>query len=282
MAEKEKKPEPETDLYLRMDNWDEEQITKELKGELLTRLVYEVEGHHALSWLGVKELARYMSKRGEPLSIEEVRHEETADSYIFFAKAVNLSTGMSLWGCFEQSKQMSIKEYDKRGRVIGRKDVDDRFALPKGLSKAQRNALRGLEPEQMVANMIGAYLRVIKKKPALKGKPESLVSTFKEMEAKRKGAVGPEKEKREEITVTPAAVAKAMETDAALDDMAREDPAVEAELKEEEEPAEEELECPVCHKKMKSKAGLEVHLKLTPCGQKEEEGEVQSGGEESS
>lgn len=130
-----------------MEAKDEEQILTELKGGFLEEFVYsfpqggkQVTG---LSWAGVKEVARQVGG----IVIEEMKIMESEDrkSYRVLARAKDLKTKNVIFGVAEQSKIF-----------LGRPDS---FALPKAVSKAQRNAIRALIPEVFIKKMMSEKLR---------------------------------------------------------------------------------------------------------------------------
>jgi len=141
------------DVMETFDKLDEHQAIAELKGEYLEQYVYsfkdkgvEVKG---LSLMGVRETAREMNKRGfakiavserEPIVIE-------TDNYIevrIYAK--DDLNGGGYWGIKRQQKFFSTGS-------------ENRFAIEQALSKAQRNAIRGLISEPFVKEMIAEYLK---------------------------------------------------------------------------------------------------------------------------
>jgi hypothetical protein len=152
------------DVFAKMDRMDEEQILAELKGEVLEQMVYVVgKGQNrikSLSWAGVKTVALSQAAKGQPISIEDVKVNETEKGYTAMAVAKNLKTGECRWGVAEQRLKMEVKERGPDGRPTGKMlEVDDPFALPKVFSKAQRNAMRALLPETEVATMIDTWLQ---------------------------------------------------------------------------------------------------------------------------
>ncbi len=141
------------DVMETFDKLDEHQAIAELKGEYLEQYVYsfkdkgvEVKG---LSLMGVRETAREMNKRGfakiavserEPVVIENDKYIEVR---IYAKDELN---GGGYWGIKRQQKYFSTGS-------------ENRFAIEQALSKAQRNAIRGLIPEPFVKEMIAEYLK---------------------------------------------------------------------------------------------------------------------------
>jgi len=142
-----------------MERKDEEQILAELKGHYLEEFVYSFE--HAgrrvigLSWAGVKECAYRMGG----IDVVDCRVEDKGDYWLVLAKAVDRTTGSGRYGISTQPKKMNLKDGSEQ---------EDLFSLPKALSKAQRNAIRGLIPEQYIKTFLDHYLqekRIIEAKP---------------------------------------------------------------------------------------------------------------------
>ena len=157
-TEREGKPESYEEFAI-MERKDEEQILAELKGHYLEEFVYSFE--HAgrrvigLSWAGVKECAYRMGG----IDVVDCRVEDKGDYWLVLAKAVDRTTGSGRYGISTQPKKMKLKDGSEQ---------EDLFSLPKALSKAQRNAIRGLIPEQYIKTFLDHYLqekRIIEAKP---------------------------------------------------------------------------------------------------------------------
>ena len=127
-----------------MEKKDENQILAELQGAYLDKFVYSFKQGNkdvvGISWAGIKEIAYRI---GEIDTVIE-KYEETEDSYIFIVKATNKGVGSRL-GVSQQPKQFS------NGKL-------DPFALQKALSKAQRNAIRGVIPEATIEQYLKTFM----------------------------------------------------------------------------------------------------------------------------
>jgi len=126
-----------------MEHKDEDQILAELQGAYLDKFVYsfkqgsqEVVG---ISWAGIKEIAYRI---GEIDTVIE-KYEETEDSYVFIVKATHKGVGSRL-GVSQQAKNYGNGKPDP-------------FALQKALSKAQRNAIRGVIPEATLEQYLNKF-----------------------------------------------------------------------------------------------------------------------------
>jgi len=123
------------DEFQIMEAKDEDQILAELQGSFLKKFVYsfKVGGRPVtgISWAGIKEIAY----RLKGIDTEIQKFEETETHYIFIVKATNKDVGSRL-GVSNQPKMSKGKP--------------DQFALQKALSKAQRNAIRGVIPEATI------------------------------------------------------------------------------------------------------------------------------------
>lgn len=136
------------------DKLDETQALAELKGASLQEYVYsffdkgsgvKVTG---LSLVGVRETVREMNKRGfarTGISDKAPIINETEDYIEIQTYAKDELNGGGYWGIKRQNKKYST-------------GATNRFCMEQALSKAQRNALRGLIPEPFVKEMIATYL----------------------------------------------------------------------------------------------------------------------------
>lgn len=136
---------PSEEVFKEFEQRDEKQIEQELLGEVIEEYVYtfgsgayEVTG---LSWKGVKEVARRMGN----IEIKDLRLIEKDESWIAQCKAVDHTNRFELYGAAQQAKTMQLKTGEQK---------PDPFALPKAVSKAQRNALRGVIPETIVKKVM--------------------------------------------------------------------------------------------------------------------------------
>jgi hypothetical protein len=125
-----------------LEERDEAAMIADLQGRAIDKLFYEInlrgQLQVTLSWPGVK----YFTLGQGHISIEQVQLSETPEKYRAIAWALDKQRDVRVMGAAEQSKLMSLKDGTK---------VPDEFALPKVVSKAQRNALRSLIPETLIA-----------------------------------------------------------------------------------------------------------------------------------
>lgn len=139
--------------FKEIERRDEAQILQDLHGKTIDALFYEFTQSGrlvvALSWAGVK----YFTLQLGHVSIEEVKIDEGTDSYKAIAWAYSKERDLRVMGAAEQSK---VEPW-------GNPPKKDQFALAKVVSKAQRNALRNLLPETMIAEAYKQWKeRVIK------------------------------------------------------------------------------------------------------------------------
>lgn len=141
------------DVMETFDKLDESQALAELKGAALQEYVYSFmdKGVNVigLSLVGVRETVREMNKRGlarTGITDKPPIINETDDYIELQTYAKDELNGGGYWGIKRQVKKFST------GTV-------NRFAMEQALSKAQRNALRGLIPEPFVKEMIATYLK---------------------------------------------------------------------------------------------------------------------------
>ena len=130
-----------------MDTRDEAQILLNLKGGFLEEFVYEfyVEGKKTtgISWSGIKEIAYRIGE----IETELVKYEETETHHTFMIKAINKGIGSRL-GIYSQPKIFTSGK--RKGQI-------NDFALQTALSKAQRNAIRGVIPEATIKTYIEMF-----------------------------------------------------------------------------------------------------------------------------
>lgn len=132
------------DVYHQMDRMDEQQILDEIKGASLEKLVYISGNIKMLSLAGVREAVRRLNAGGQArirITDREPIVTETDDYVEVRVYAEDALNGGGSWGFKRQDKKTA------RG-----------FALEMALSKAQRNALRSLIPEQWVVEMLSAFV----------------------------------------------------------------------------------------------------------------------------
>ena len=127
-----------------MERKDEAQILSELQGVFLDKFVYSFkQGQNTvtgISWAGIKEIAYRIGE----IDTNIEKYEETEDSYVFIVRATNKGVGSRL-GVSNQAKMQN-------GKV-------DQFALQKALSKAQRNAIRGVIPEATIQQYLDTFMK---------------------------------------------------------------------------------------------------------------------------
>lgn len=161
---------------------DERQIIAEIEGRALGAMVYSFpsEGGKAtgLSWKGVQEAVRQMNTRNmgrikvtdRPPIVEDVdvdvdtgkrdeegrvvtesRHAVRVQVY-----AVDEVFGTARWGVATQLRE--FKSRNKKDKQQAPLWFPDQFADAKALSKAQRNAMEGMLPLELVEELKAAYI----------------------------------------------------------------------------------------------------------------------------
>jgi hypothetical protein len=137
-----------SELFLDFDRRDDDQIMAELRGEAVEQYVYSFnQGGSAvtgLSLAGVMAVAQSMGgiTCGQPVfAVDD--DEITCD-----ISATDHKNGLTVWGTATETRVMRTKNGDK----------PDKFARGKALSKAQRNAIRKLIPEQIAVEMLRQFI----------------------------------------------------------------------------------------------------------------------------
>ena len=141
----------EQDTFLQFENRDEAQIMRELQGGMLDEFIYSFKESGrtvtGLSWAGVKECARRMGG----IEVLDAEISESAKEFRVICRARDTNTRAVMLGVSAQAKMIETKS--------GRR-YEDKFALQKAVSKAQRNAIRCLIPEAFVKQMITKMQKV--------------------------------------------------------------------------------------------------------------------------
>jgi len=137
----------EAEDFLTLDQKDEDQMVMEFKGETLNDYIYEFKSGGkkviGLSYAGVKAVIHNM--RG--VNVQLCKFKETDHNFQVICLAHDKVRDIIMYGAAQQKKIMT-----------GRNAGTDNFALAKCVSKAQRNALRNLIPEALIAKLVTAYL----------------------------------------------------------------------------------------------------------------------------
>lgn len=152
---------PHQDEYSIFDKLDEQQIMDEMQGKVITEYFYnfQIGGREVtgISWAGTKAVARYMSMQNkqhgfdgiEIMPIDLKRDVIEDDRYITaVARAIDHGSGLIMTGIARQSKYIIRKDGTS---------IPDDFAIVKACSKAMRNAIRSLIPEQVILEMYNQW-----------------------------------------------------------------------------------------------------------------------------
>ncbi len=137
-------------VYVAFDQADRQVVameaTKGLWGEMQDALVYkyvEADGteHFTLSVVGIRELMRELNagKKKPVVQLAQVQVLQVGNRVVALAEAVN-ADGMRWWGAASEP----ASEY---------------FAVPKAVSRAQRNALRAVLPPTLLTQYITKWVR---------------------------------------------------------------------------------------------------------------------------
>jgi hypothetical protein len=161
-------------VYTLMDKKDAELIEATLKGIVAPdKLVYrfkvkvregdqvverEVKG---LTALGIREVVHYLNAEKQAgitiLPNVRVTKEVIAGEEYIVATAIARDRHGNCWaGAAQQPVKMRVTRRDKQGNTYEVETIDP-FAVAKAVTKAQRNALRGLFPEPIVVELIDRF-----------------------------------------------------------------------------------------------------------------------------
>ena len=141
-------------LLQKVEAKDDEQILAEMRGdfesEILKQLFYSFEqaGRRVvgLSYKGVKQMA---IRQGH-IEVKELELKESEKAWVAVCKARDKARDLEVYGASIQTKEMVLRDGSK---------VPDQFALTKAVSKAQRNALRGLISEVVITETYKRWLK---------------------------------------------------------------------------------------------------------------------------
>lgn len=139
---------------------DDAQVVKEMTGSVSKTMVYEINGEYALSLQGVREGVRRLNRNPksgykirlapEPMpKINRDVEQEGQKGLEVWVYAEDMLSGGGAWGAkFEPYVKLDLEASDA---------IPNRFALESALSKAGRNAMFALLPEDVVAKMIADF-----------------------------------------------------------------------------------------------------------------------------
>jgi len=148
--------------YLLMDAADDQQILKEINGQISDisdALVYCFTGRDGkqvtgLSWVGTKTASFYFRrKKLVNLSVEEITYRQDPQDnnyYIFEARIKDLISGATSIGIKRQCTKLRLRN----GKV-----VDNEFWVEQGRTKAIRNAMQDLMPTDWIARQVKEWVK---------------------------------------------------------------------------------------------------------------------------
>lgn len=152
------------DVFSLLDKLDEDQVIAELTGRedaALRVLVYQFEQDGkivaGLSKRGIDEAARELAKGNQCLRELEITYQESADFIDAIAKVGRVLVNGDGRETLLETK-FGTKRQAKMARARGGREYEDKFVFEKACSKALRNALRRLIPEEIVASLIDRVL----------------------------------------------------------------------------------------------------------------------------
>lgn len=142
-------------VMLELEAKDDTQLLAEMRGDLqaecLKELFYSFQSGNrtvtGLSYAGVRAVAR----RQGHIEIKDIIIEEKQKSWLVKCKGVDKARDFQIYGVSMQPKNIRFRSGDT---------ATDEFALIKAVAKAQRNALRCLIPERIVARMYSEWQKL--------------------------------------------------------------------------------------------------------------------------
>lgn len=143
------KPMKEEDFRM-IERFDEEQIENEIQGKMIEQMFYSFDSGGrkviGISYAGVKTIAM---KKGS-FETKDLRVIDGGNEWCAVVVIEDKVRKLSLPGGASQMKEMVLRDGSK---------VRDNFAFAKAISKATRNALRALIPEEYIKQLYRIYLR---------------------------------------------------------------------------------------------------------------------------
>lgn len=141
----------EQDTFIAMDAADEQQILREMEGEIVKDLYYDVNGKKGLSYAGVNHMAFKVGNiRVIPGTIS-IEYDEREDEYTAMVMAENTKYNLSAPGVAVVPRMMKHRDGSTE------KDI---FAKIKAVSKATRNAKKAVMPEALIAAYLDYFIKL--------------------------------------------------------------------------------------------------------------------------
>ncbi len=135
------------EIYKLTDGLDMELVEKEMRGETVKEFVYEVEVEgekiYIPSVVGLRVLAQTLCQQNQPVRVVECQvmvTEMDGEEYVAALARAENHLGFSWFGA-------AVQPVRKEGQF-------DPFAFPKAVSRAQRNALRGVISPSILTEFI--------------------------------------------------------------------------------------------------------------------------------
>lgn len=149
------------DTFIQMDAADEQQILKEMEGEIVKDLYYDVNGKKGLSYVGVNHMSfKIGGIKIIPESVK-VEYDKDTDEYVASVVACNEKYSLTRAGMSVQPKMMDVYDRSPSGQKLDTMHKEyDRFARIKALSKAQRNAIKAVMPEALIAAYLDYFIKL--------------------------------------------------------------------------------------------------------------------------
>jgi len=147
-------------FYL-MDTEDENQIMREIQGEIIKDFVYSFKGSDGrqvtgLSKVGIDNVCREAAKQGEFFRI--IGDPILSDEGEYLRIVVKVGRFICRDGQeIEMDSTLGTKRQWKKMKLRNGNIVPDPFYFEKGMSKAERNGKRKLLPESLIIKMVEQY-----------------------------------------------------------------------------------------------------------------------------
>lgn len=128
-----------------MDREDELQIVEELKGKVIDKYFYEFEDTDKRKVVGISYAGtKYIALRKGNIETVEIHAEDCGSEYVCYVIVKDTKRNISMPGGASQPKKIKLRSGE---------EIPDKFAYAKVISKATRNAIRALIPEELIKQL---------------------------------------------------------------------------------------------------------------------------------
>ncbi len=207
---------PKSEIFMRMDLMDQQQIVAAATGEVIDELVYKVKGKTAISWMGINHICFFMGDIGIDDWVQWERIIMFGDRVYWSAtiRANNDKYGLSSLGTAEAPEMADTHVVDDKGGWVKNPDGswkmtlrEDPHCRRKALSMAQRNGKRAVIPAAVLKKWLEYFLEIKKGKivsPPFQ--PKFVESTQRQPEKKTVKKTSEKKKEKKKVQLSLGSV----------------------------------------------------------------------------